>query len=170
MTSNVGAELITREMGLGFATRRDEGKTAEDHYQKMKEKVLDQLKRTFRPEFLNRIDAIAVFRALSPEQIKEIMDIMFRQIQERIKDQHIQLELTEGARAFLAKEGYDPLFGARPLRRVMQRRVEDALSEAVLSGTFKSGDRVIIDVADGQIALRAVDGEEKREVERAAAT
>lgn len=166
MTSNVGAELITREMSLGFATRRDQAKTAEDQYQKMKEKVLGQLKRTFRPEFLNRIDAIAVFRALSEEQIKEIVDFMFRRIQERIKDQHIQLELTEEARELLAKEGYDPLFGARPLRRVMQRRIEDALSEAVLAGTFKQGQRVIVDAADGEISLRPADGEEQREVEK----
>ncbi|MCJ7668482.1 MAG: ATP-dependent Clp protease ATP-binding subunit, partial [Anaerolineae bacterium] len=120
MTSNVGAELLTREMSLGFAVHRDEAKTAEEEYQKMKEKVLDQLKKTFRPEFLNRIDATVVFRALTQEQIKQIVELMLSQVQERLRDQEIKLEATEEAKELLAKEGYDPILchAYRPLRGV----------------------------------------------------
>jgi len=157
MTSNVGAELLTREMALGFAVHRDEAKTAEEEYQKMKEKVLDQLKKTFRPEFLNRIDATVVFRALSKEEIKEIVELMLGQVQERLRYQEIKLEATEEAKELLAKEGYDPHFGARPLRRVIQQMVEDALSEGVLAGEFRPGDTVVIDVVGEEIRLRALE-------------
>jgi ATP-dependent Clp protease ATP-binding subunit ClpC len=157
MTSNVGAELLTREMSLGFALHRDEAKTAEEEYQKMKEKVLDQLKRTFRPEFLNRVDATVVFRALTKEQIKQIVELMLSQVQERLRHQEIQLEATEEAKELLAKEGYDPHFGARPLRRVIQQRVEDPLSEGMLAGEFRPGDTVVVDLVEEQIRLRALE-------------
>ena len=157
MTSNVGAELLTREMSLGFAVHRDEAKTAEEEYQKMKEKVLDQLKKTFRPEFLNRVDATVVFHALTKEQIKQIVELMLSQLQERLRHQEIKLEATEEAKELLAKEGYDPHFGARPLRRVIQQRVEDPLSEGVLAGEFQAGDTVVVDVVDEQIRLRALE-------------
>lgn len=157
MTSNVGAELLTREMSLGFAVHRDEAKTAEEEYQKMKEKVLDQLKKTFRPEFLNRVDATVVFRALSQKEIKEIVELMLRQVQERLDYQEIRLEATEEAKELLAQEGYDPHFGARPLRRVIQQWVEDPLSEGVLAGEFQPGDTVVVDVADGEIRLQALE-------------
>jgi ATP-dependent Clp protease ATP-binding subunit ClpC len=157
MTSNVGAELLTREMSLGFAIHRDEAKTAEEEYQKMKEKVLDQLKKTFRPEFLNRVDATVVFRALTKEEIKEIVELMLHQVQERLRHQEIKLEATEEAKELLAKEGYDPHFGARPLRRVIQQKVEDSLSEGVLAGEFQPGDTVIVDVVEEQIRLRALE-------------
>jgi len=157
MTSNVGAELLTREMSLGFAVHRDEAKTAEEEYQKMKEKVLDQLEKTFRPEFLNRIDGTVVFRALTKEQIKQIVELMLSEVQERLRHQEIQLEATEKAKELLAKEGYDPHFGARPLRRVIQQRVEDPLSEGVLAGEFQPGDTVVVDVVDEQIRLRALE-------------
>lgn len=157
MTSNVGAELLTREMSLGFAVHRDEAKTAEEEYQKMKEKVLDQLKKTFRPEFLNRVDATVVFHALTKEQIKQIVELMLSQVQERLRHQEIKLEATEEAKELLAKEGYDPHFGARPLRRVIQQRVEDPLSEGVLAGEFQPGDTAFVDVVDEQIRLRALE-------------
>ncbi len=157
MTSNVGAELLTREMSLGFAVHRDEAKTAEEEYQKMKEKVLDQLKKTFRPEFLNRIDGTVVFRALTKEQIKQIVELMLSEVQERLRHQEIQLEAKEEAKELLAKEGYDPHFGARPLRRVIQQRVEDPLSEGVLAGEFQAGDTVVVDVVEEQIRLRALE-------------
>ncbi len=157
MTSNVGAELLTREMSLGFAVHRDEAKTAEEEYQKMKEKVLDQLKKTFRPEFLNRVDATVVFHALTKEQIKQIVELMLSQLQERLRHQEIKLEATEKAKELLAKEGYDPHFGARPLRRVIQQRVEDPLSEGVLAGEFQPGDTAVVDVVDEQIRLRALE-------------
>ncbi|MGB5933886.1 MAG: ATP-dependent Clp protease ATP-binding subunit [Anaerolineae bacterium] len=157
MTSNVGAELLTREMSLGFAVHRDEAKTAEEEYQKMKEKVLDQLKKTFRPEFLNRVDATVVFHALTKEQIKQIVELMLSQVQERLRHQEIKLEATEEAKELLAKEGYDPHFGARPLRRVIQQRVEDPLSEGVLAGEFQPGDTAVVDAVDEQIRLRALE-------------
>lgn len=157
MTSNVGAELLTREMSLGFAVHRDEAKTAEEEYQKMKEKVLDQLKKTFRPEFLNRVDATVVFRALTREQIKQIVELMLGEVQERLRHQEIKLETTEEAKGLLAKEGYDPHFGARPLRRLIQQRVEDPLSEGMLAGEFQPGDTVVVDVVEEQIRLRALE-------------
>jgi len=157
MTSNVGAELLTREMSLGFAVHRDEAKTAEEEYQKMKEKVLDQLKKTFRPEFLNRVDATVVFHALTKEQIKQIVELMLSQVQERLRHQEIKLEATEEAKELLAKEGYDPHFGARPLRRVIQQRVEDPLSEGVLAGEFQPGDTAVVDAVDEQIRVRALE-------------
>jgi len=157
MTSNVGAELLTREMSLGFAVHRDEAKTAEEEYQKMKEKVLDQLKKTFRPEFLNRVDATVVFHALTKGQIKQIVELMLSEVQERLRHQEIKLKATEEAKELLAKEGYDPHFGARPLRRVIQQRVEDPLSEGVLAGEFRPGDTIVVDVVDEQIRLRALE-------------
>ncbi len=157
MTSNVGAELLTREMSLGFAVHRDEAKTAEEEYQKMKEKVLDQLKKTFRPEFLNRVDATVVFHALTKEQIKQIVELMLSQVQERLRHQEIQLEATEEAKELLAKEGYDPHFGARPLRRVIQQKVEDPLSEGMLAGEFRPSDTVVVDQVEEQIRLRALE-------------
>ncbi len=157
MTSNVGAELLTREMSLGFSVHRDEAKTAEEEYHKMKEKVLDQLKKTFRPEFLNRVDATVVFHALTKEQIKQIVELMLSQVQERLRHQEIQLEATEEAKELLAKEGYDPHFGARPLRRVIQQKVEDPLSEGMLAGEFRPSDTVVVDQVEEQIRLRALE-------------
>ncbi len=157
MTSNVGAELLTRDSSLGFALRRDEAKTAEEEYQKMKEKVLEELKRTFRPEFLNRVDATVVFHALSKEQIKEIVDLMLNQVSERLAEYEIQLQATEAGKELLANRGYDPHFGARPLRRAIQQEVEDPLSEGLLSGEFRSGYTVIIDAEGEEIRLRALE-------------
>ncbi|MBI2846076.1 MAG: ATP-dependent Clp protease ATP-binding subunit [Chloroflexi bacterium] len=157
MTSNVGAELITREMNLGFATRRDEVRSAEEAYQKMKDKVLGQLKKTFRPEFLNRVDAVVVFRSLTAAEIKAIVELMLNQIRERLRGDDLQLEVSETAKELLAKEGYDPIYGARTLRRVLQQRVEDALSEGMLAGKFKPGDTVLVDVGNGEIILRVME-------------
>ncbi len=155
MTSNVAAEHLMREMSIGFKLSDDEAKNAEEEYQKMKEKVLDQLKRTFRPEFLNRIDAIVVFRALTREQIREIVELMLSQVQERLDEHEVKLEATDEAKELLAKQGYDPHFGARPLRRVIQTMIEDPLSEAILAGEFKGGDVVLVEVEEGEIKLRA---------------
>jgi len=154
MTSNVGAELLARESALGFAVKRDQTKTEEDSYQRMREKVLGQLKRTFRPEFLNRVDAVIVFRALSREQIKQIVDLELDKVRNRLSEHQLILEATEIAKAFLAEEGYAPEFGARHLRRVIQQLVEDPLSEGVLSGQFHEGDTIQVDAADGQVILR----------------
>jgi ATP-dependent Clp protease ATP-binding subunit ClpC len=153
MTSNVAAEDLTREMSVGFKLSQDGAKTAEQEYEKMKEKVLDQLKKAFRPEFLNRIDAIVVFRALTEAQIRQIVDLMLNQLQERLDEHQVTLEATEEAKELLAKEGYDPHFGARPLRRVIQTMIEEPLSEAILAGEFKSGDTVVLEAEDDEIKL-----------------
>jgi ATP-dependent Clp protease ATP-binding subunit ClpC len=155
MTSNVAAEHLMREMSVGFKLAQDEAKNAEEEYQKMKEKVLEQLKKTFRPEFLNRIDAIVVFRALTKEQIRQIVELMLSQVQERLDEHEVSLEATDEAKELLAKEGYDPHFGARPLRRVIQTMIEDPLSEAILAGEFKAGDTVLVEVEDDEIKLRS---------------
>lgn len=157
MTSNVGAELLTREMNLGFAHKKEDARSEEGTYQKMKDKVLGQLKKTFRPEFLNRVDAIVVFRALTQDQIKAIVELMINHIRERLREDQMELEVTEAAKELLAKEGYDPIYGARPLRRVLQRRIEDALSEGLLAAKFKEGDTVQVGVENGEINLRAVE-------------
>jgi len=154
MTSNIGAELLTRETSLGFAISRDEVKAAEDSYKKMKEKLLNELKRTFRPEFLNRVDNVIVFHALAKEQIQQIVDIKIAEVAERLKEQNLHLETTPEARDLLATEGYNPQYGARPLRQIIQQLVEDPLCEGLLSARFKPGDTVLIDHADGEIELR----------------
>lgn len=153
MTSNVAAENLTREMSVGFKLTQDGAKTAEQEYEKMKEKVLDQLKKAFRPEFLNRIDAIVVFRALTEAEIRQIVDLMLNQLQERLDEHQVTLEATDEAKELLAKEGYDPHFGARPLRRVIQTMIEEPLSEAILAGEFKSGDTVVLEAEGDEIKL-----------------
>ncbi len=155
MTSNVAAEHLMREMSVGFKLAQDEARNAEEEYQKMKEKVLDQLKKTFRPEFLNRIDAVVVFRSLTQQQIREIVELMLSRVRERLDEHEITLEASDEAKEVLAKQGYDPHFGARPLRRVIQNMIEDPLSEAILAGEFKTGDTVVLEIEDGEIRLRS---------------
>jgi ATP-dependent Clp protease ATP-binding subunit ClpC len=154
MTSNIGVELLTRETSLGFAVTRGEAKTAEESYKRMKEQLLGEMKRTFRPEFLNRVDNVVVFHALSQEHIQQIVDIQIRQVAARVQDQKLDLELTEAGRDLLAEEGYSLQYGARPLRRTIEQRVEDPLCEGLLSGRFKAGDTVLIERAGDEIALR----------------
>ena len=144
LTSNIGASALGNIGPLGFAITHEQEQVEEAEYQKMKDHVLDSLKRAFKPEFLNRVDGIMVFRALSREQIKDIVDLELNRVREQLNEHDITLEATDEAKTALAKEGYDPAFGARPLRRVIQRTVEDALSEGVLSGKFKRGDTVQI--------------------------
>ncbi len=144
MTSNVGASLIKHGGSLGFAVARDEAAQLEDEYVTMRERVTEALKHTFRPEFLNRLDGVMVFRSLSREQITEIVDLELHRVYTLIAEHHIGLEVTPEVKEELAKAGYDSEYGARPLRRVIQDRIEDRLSEGILSGEFKSGDMVSI--------------------------
>ncbi len=155
MTSNIGAELIKRDMTLGFAVRTDEAKTAERDYEKMKEKVLGELKKAFRPEFLNRIDNIVVFHALNKEHLRQIVDLELRTIRDQLAEKGVGLEVTETAKDLLCEKGYDPTFGARPLRRVIQDMVEDPLSEWVLEGRFQEGDTAVIDSEEDRITIRS---------------
>ncbi|MGI6684301.1 MAG: ATP-dependent Clp protease ATP-binding subunit [Bacillota bacterium] len=150
MTSNVGARTIRREATLGFTVT----KTDEDDYNSMKERVMDEMKKTFRPEFLNRIDEIIVFHALKQEHIKQIVTLMINELNKRVEEQGFTLEVTDEAKEFLAKEGFDEVFGARPLRRAILRHVEDSLSEALLKQEFKTGDHIVADVQDNRLILK----------------
>ncbi len=150
MTSNVGVHTLRKEGTLGFRTEQEK----EAGYERMKERVTEELKRTFRPEFLNRIDEIIVFHSLTAEHIKEIVGLMLKEVAGRMKEHDVEVEFTEAAREILAREGFDETYGARPLRRAIQRLVEDRLSEELLKGTFQKGDRVVVDGEDGQIVVR----------------
>jgi ATP-dependent Clp protease ATP-binding subunit ClpC len=159
MTSNVGADVIGRSTALGFARGRETAQNEQEAYEEMKEKVLAELKRIFRPEFMNRIDAVMVFHALNREHISEIVDLEMAKVGERLVEHGLTLHLTEEARAYLADKGYDPNLGARPLRRVIQMEAEDALSEGLLAGRFHEGDVVEIDVQEGKLVFRCEGGE-----------
>jgi ATP-dependent Clp protease ATP-binding subunit ClpC len=140
MTSNVGANFINKAT-VGF------GATGEDaDYEKMKERVMDELKRTFRPEFLNRVDDLIVFHALSEEHIRQIVEIMLDELNQRIEEFSLHIEVSDEVKGMLLKEGFDPNYGARPLRRVIQRRLEDGISEEMLQGKIAPGDTVAVTV------------------------
>lgn len=157
MTSNVGAETIKRGPNLGFAFQQDEAVAEEQNYREMQKKLMEELKRNFRPEFINRVDSIVVFRQLAQADIRKIVDIILHEVNERLVEYELVLEATPAARDWLGEKGYDPEFGARPLRRVIQTEIEDRLSDAVLSGRFKHGETVVIDydTEAGEIVLRA---------------
>jgi ATP-dependent Clp protease ATP-binding subunit ClpC len=163
LTSNVGADLINRETSLGFSVTGNEARTEAENYAKMKDKVMSELKRTFRPEFLNRVDGTMVFHALTREEIKQIVDLELDKVRERLVEQHVILEASDAAKGHLADEGYDPHFGARPLRRVIQNQVEDVLSEGMLAGRFQSRDTLLVDYQDGRITLEVSDRPEPEE-------
>ena len=146
MTTNVGADLIKRQTGLGFTLARDETVEENAAYADMRKKLLESLKRVFRPEFINRLDSVIVFRALSREDIHRIVSIELNKVSVRLQENEIKLTATTAALDRLAEEGYDPEMGARPLRRVIQLKVEDRLSDAVLAEQFKQGDVVLVDV------------------------
>ena len=152
MTSNIGAELIRKGATIGFAVH-DETKTRQESYERMKEKLLGELKKTFRPEFLNRVDGVVVFHSLTKEHIRKIVDLMLATVNQQLSEKGIKLEVTDAAKDFLGEKGYDEVFGARPLRRVIQDMVEDKLSDALLSGKFQSGDVVLVDLEDGEIVV-----------------
>ena len=154
MTSNLGSDLIKRETALGFSIKTEEAQTEKQSYERMKDKVLNEVKRFFRPEFLNRIDATVVFHALSKVNIMSIVDLMLDQVRKELSEKNITLEATEAAKEYLAEKGYDPNFGARPLRRLIQDVVEDKLSEELLGGRMQSGDVAILDVEEGETIIR----------------
>ncbi len=153
MTSNVGADLIRKGTTLGFVTRSDETKTREQSYDRMKENLLGELKKTFRPEFLNRIDGVVVFHSLTKEDIRQIVDLMLASVSQQLEEKEIKLEVTDAAKDFLGEKGYDEAFGARPLRRVIQDLVEDKLSDSLLRGQFQTGDTAIVDLEDDEIVV-----------------
>ncbi len=150
MTSNLGTEQIATEGNLGFQAKN---KGALSH-EEIKSKVMSELKRNFRPEFLNRVDEVIVFHSLTKKEIEKIVDLMLNEVKELLKEKEIKLELTEEAKDLIAKEGYDPDFGARPLRRAIQRLIENPLSEKILEGKFKQGDTVTVEIEEGNIVLK----------------
>ncbi|MCH8832190.1 MAG: ATP-dependent Clp protease ATP-binding subunit [Chloroflexi bacterium] len=154
MTSNLGSDLIKRETTLGFTVKSDDAQTAAASYERMKEKVMDEVKRFFRPEFLNRIDATIVFHQLDETEILAIVDLMMDQVRKELEEKKIGLELTEEAKKHLAEKGFDPVLGARPLRRLIQNEVEDALSDEVLGGHLNNGDVAVVDFEDDKIVIR----------------
>ncbi len=155
MTSNIGAELIRKRSTLGFAPQGDEAKTEQMEYEKMKEKLLDEVKKVFKPEFLNRIDAIVVFHALTKEHIRQIVDLMLSNVAKQLAEKGIKLEVTDAAKDLLGEKGYNVEFGARPLRRVIQDKVEDRLSDSLLRGQIRSGDTAVVDREGDEIVVRA---------------
>jgi ATP-dependent Clp protease ATP-binding subunit ClpC len=154
MTSNVGSDLIRKETRLGFSVTAEDSKASQDQqYEKMKEKVLTAMKNAFRPEFLNRLDATVVFHALSKEHIREIVENEIEQIEQQLVGKGVKLEMTTAALDWIGEKGFDPVFGARPLRRVIQNELEDRLSEALLEERFGSGDTVRVDVQNDEVIL-----------------
>src|SRR5687767_7951424 len=149
MTSNLGTRDIQKGPGIGFASKPDEKLT----YERMKDKVMEELKRSFRPEFLNRIDEVIVFHSLTQEDVKRIVDLMTKRVREQLKAKDLEIEITDAAKTVLAEKGYDPALGARPLRREIQRLVEDPLSEKLLWKEFRAGQTIIIDARDGEIVF-----------------
>jgi ATP-dependent Clp protease ATP-binding subunit ClpC len=155
MTSNAGVELIRRESRIGFPTPQNETKARKQSYESMKEKVMGEVRKLFRPEFLNRVDEIVVFHELSEEQLRSIVDLMVRDLQKRLAERKLGIEVTDAAKSWLAKEGFDPVYGARPLRRAIERYVENPLSTKLLRGEFKEGDTVIVDLGEGELMFTA---------------
>jgi ATP-dependent Clp protease ATP-binding subunit ClpC len=142
MTSNLGTEFVTSGGSLGFIAQQDGTDTENE------EKIDKALKKTFRPEFLNRIDEIIIFSQLTPEDMEEIVVLQMKEIEQRLEEYGLSVELTLAARKWLAKQGYDPAFGARPLKRALQKHVESPLSVKMLRGDFSDGDKVRVDASE----------------------
>ncbi|HVL91026.1 MAG TPA: ATP-dependent Clp protease ATP-binding subunit [Actinomycetota bacterium] len=151
MTSNLGTRDLDKARAVGFSTKVDEG----DTYQRMQEKVHEELKRSFRPEFINRIDEIIVFHPLTQQHVKEIVDLMMKRVHDQLKAKDIEIVLTEAAKDHLAVKGYDQALGARPLRRTIQRLIEDPLSEKLLWKEFSAAQTVIVDEQDGELTFES---------------
>ena len=153
LTSNVGASTIKKQKSLGFAINNNE---IEDEYEKMKENIMEELKRSFRPEFLNRIDDIIVFHQLLEEDLQEVVKLMLESVSNRLSDQDINIKFTEEAEKLLAKKGFDPTYGARPLRRAITKIVEDKISEEILNGSLHKGDNISVTVNNNELEFSKV--------------
>ena len=159
MTSNAGAHTIKKQRSMGFGSSASDEKS----YEAMRENIMDEVKRIFRPEFLNRVDEIIVFHALEQDEIDRIAALMLSNVQKRLRERDIDLEVDDSAIKLLSAAGYDLQYGARPLRRAIQRMVEDALSEEILDGKVKLGDRVSMSAQDGKLVFTPLPREEARE-------
>jgi len=154
MTSNIGADMIKRQTSLGFNLKRDEQVEERMAYDEMRKKLMEALRRVFRPEFINRVDSVIVFRALNIDDIKQIVELELKKVAERLEEHQVTLNATPEALGLLARLGYDPDMGARPLKRIIQQRVEDVLSDAMLSGEYDDGDIIIVDAEEDEVKLR----------------
>ncbi len=155
MTSNIGADMIKRQTSLGFQLKRDEVSAEKLSYDEMRKKLNDSLKHAFRPEFINRLDSVIIFRSLNKQDIEKIVALELDKVALRLKEHKLALRATPGALGVLADQGYDADFGARPLRRIIQQKVEDPLSDRLLSGEFTDGDSIDVDVtSDADIELK----------------
>ena len=165
MTSNLGVSGLGESLSLGFQPSVPDDHTTDQDHKKMQSKILDELKRVFRPEFLNRIDAVVVFKRLTPPEMRQIVDLMVARIGQHLLDQDMKLEITSEAKDKIATEGFDKVYGARPLRRVIQRLIEDPLSEELLRFKYKSGDTIVVGVDDkGEVNIthQPVSGKKER--------
>jgi ATP-dependent Clp protease ATP-binding subunit ClpC len=161
MTTNVGAEEIKKQTSLGFQLKRD-AKTEElTSYEEMRKKLTDSLKKVFRPEFINRLDSVIVFRSLNKDDIRKIVTLELNKVTSRLAEHEVKLTASEAALDLLAERGYDPEMGARPLRRVIQQKVEDPLSDSLLSGTFHEGDTIVVEVVEEEVVLKRAKKKEK---------
>ena len=153
MTSNIGSNLIQQDRSIGFSARGESGRTDEQAYQRMKNNVLDEVKRFFRPEFLNRIDGQVVFHALARDHMREIVKLQLNDVAGELIEQGITMEISDAARDWLSDNGYDPQFGARPMRRLIQDHLEDKLSDAIIAGELSPGDTAFVDLNDDEDGL-----------------
>ena len=158
MTSNAGVELIKRDVSFGFAPQKGQAKARQQSYEDMKEKVMGEAKKMFRPEFLNRLDEIIVFHELTEKQLRQIVDLLVKDLQRRLAERELEVEITDKAKSWLAKEGYDPVYGARPLRRALERYVENPLSTKLIRGEFGQGDIIVVDLGDKGLTFSAKKG------------
>lgn len=149
MTSNVGAESIKTDKKVGFTSAIDEA----ENYNRMKDRVLEHLKHTFRPEFVNRVDELIVFQSLSEDELRQIVELLLKDFYKRVAEAGFTMEITDSAKGVIMKEGFDPAYGARPLKRALQRLIEDTVSEEILKKTVVPGDTLIIDAQDGKIGV-----------------
>ena len=152
MTSNVGASMITTTSKLGFSVADDEQK---DKYEHLKDTVMEEMKKAFRPEFLNRIDDIIVFAHLSKPEIRQIVDLMLNDLFKRLESQNLNIEVTEEVKDYLGDAGYSEAYGARPLRRLIQKKIEDGLAEEILSGKYQQGDKIVLKLKDQKIVFES---------------
>jgi ATP-dependent Clp protease ATP-binding subunit ClpC len=161
MTTNVGAEEIKKQTSLGFQLKRDEKTEERTSYEEMCKKLTKSLKKIFRPEFINRLDSVIVFRSLNKDDIRQIVNLELNKVTGRLAEHEVTLTATEAALDLLAGQGYDPEMGARPLRRIIQQKVEDPLSDAILAGTFHEGDTILVDISEEEVVLKRAQQPEK---------
>lgn len=160
MTSNVGASMIASQGKLGFTSAQDEKK---DKYDKLKDTVMEEMKKAFRPEFLNRIDDIIVFSHLSKEEIRQIVDLMLKDLFKRLSERELSVEIADEVKDYLAKDGYSEVYGARPLRRLIQKKIEDILAEEILTNKYSEGDTISLKMEDDNIAFEKAKTSKKKE-------